>query len=95
MVKRYRAIAKSPDPEADSTAAEGSATVKDPLNGEVVLQWKGRRLWGAVDQPGPEAKALLDELGRRLSILDKQRGTAAGIGFGRHREVLIRWHGYP
>ena len=35
MVKRYRAVAKSPDPGADSTAAEGSATVKDPLNGEV------------------------------------------------------------
>jgi hypothetical protein len=71
MVKRYRAVAKSPDPGADSAAAEGSATVKDPLNGEVVLQWKGRWLWGAVDQHGPEAKALVDELGRRLSILAK------------------------
>jgi hypothetical protein len=69
MVKRYRALAKSPDPAGDSAGPEGSATVKDPLNGEVVLQWKGRWLWGAVDQPGPEAKALVDELGRRLSVL--------------------------
>jgi hypothetical protein len=45
--------------------------VKDPLNGEVVLQWKGRWLWGAVDQPCAERKALIDELGRNLSILDK------------------------
>jgi hypothetical protein len=36
-----------------------------------MLQWKGRWLWGAVDQPGAECQALVDELGRKLSALDK------------------------
>jgi hypothetical protein len=69
MVKRYRVVGKSPEVGADWAGSEGSATVKDPLNGEVVLQWKGRWLWGAVDQPCAERKALIDELGRGLSAL--------------------------
>jgi hypothetical protein len=71
LVKRYRAVGKSPAPESDSPGPQGSATFKDPLNGEVVLQWKGRWLWGAVDQPCAECKALIDELGRSLSVLDR------------------------
>jgi hypothetical protein len=67
MVQRYRAVAK----ETDVVDAQGSATVKDPLNGEVALQWKGRWLWGAVDQSCAERQALVDELGRNLSVLDK------------------------
>jgi hypothetical protein len=66
MVTRYRAVGKSPDSAGEAGPA-GSATVKDPLNGEVVLQWKGRWLWGAVDQACAERKALIDELGRSLS----------------------------
>jgi hypothetical protein len=66
MVTRYRAVGKSPD-SAGEVGPAGSATVKDPLNGEVVLQWKGRWLWGAVDQACAERKALIDELGRSLS----------------------------
>jgi hypothetical protein len=66
MVTRYRAVGRSPD-SAGEVGPAGSATVKDPLNGEVVLQWKGRWLWGAVDQPCAERKALIDELGRSLS----------------------------
>jgi hypothetical protein len=66
MVTRYRAVGKSPDP-AGGAGPAGTATVKDPLNGEVVLQWKGRWLWGAVDQSCAERKALIDELGRSLS----------------------------
>jgi hypothetical protein len=66
MVTRYRAAGKSPD-SAGEVGPAGSATVKDPLNGEVVLQWKGRWLWGAVDQACAERKALIDELGRSLS----------------------------
>jgi hypothetical protein len=69
MVQRYRALAKVAG--ADAVGPQGGATVKDPLNGEVVLQWKGRWLWGAVDQPCVERKALIDELGRNLSDLDK------------------------
>jgi hypothetical protein len=69
MVQRYRALAKTAD--ANSVGSQGSATVKDPLNGEVVLQWKGRWLWGAVDQPCAERQSLVDELGRNLSALDK------------------------
>lgn len=71
LVKRYRAVGKSPAPEADSPGPQGSTMVNDPLNGEVVLQWKGHWLWGAVDQPCTECKALIDELGRSLSVLDR------------------------
>jgi hypothetical protein len=70
MVKRYRAVGKS-DAGGDSVGPQGAATVKDPLNGEVVLQWKGRWLWGAVDQPCAARQALVEELGRSLSDLDK------------------------
>jgi hypothetical protein len=69
MVQRYRAVAKAAD--AASLGPAGSATVKDPLNGEVVLQWKGHWLWGAVDQPCAERQTLIDELGRNLSVLDR------------------------
>jgi hypothetical protein len=71
MVQRYRAVAKSSGAGADAVGPQGGATVKDPLNGEVVLQWKGRWLWGAVDQSCAERQALIDELGRNLSRLDK------------------------
>jgi hypothetical protein len=71
MVQRYRALAKVAGAGADSVGPQGSATVKDPLNGEVVLQWKGRWLWGAVDQSCADRQALIDELGRNLAGLDK------------------------
>jgi hypothetical protein len=69
MVQRYSALAKSATGPIGKT---GGATLKDPLNGEVLLRWDGRWLWGAVDQPAPQGKtletlpALLDELGRNL-----------------------------
>jgi len=63
MIQRYRALAKLPAAESKS---EGTVVLKDPLNGEVVLQWSGRWLWGAVDQPLPKCNALLAELGRNL-----------------------------
>jgi hypothetical protein len=66
MVTRYRAVQKSPNAVGEA-GPEGTATVKDPLNGEVALQWRGRWLWGAVDQACAERKALIDELGRSLS----------------------------
>jgi hypothetical protein len=53
-------------PKAD-VPAEGTVTLKDPLNGEVLLAWRGGWLWGAVDDPSPACKDLVDELGRRLS----------------------------
>jgi hypothetical protein len=67
MVKRYLAVGKNPSP----VAAAGSAVVKDPLNGEVSIQWNGRWLWGAVDQASSDRAALLDELGRRLVALGR------------------------
>jgi hypothetical protein len=70
MVQRYRVLAKATAAGADPVGLQGNATVKDPLNGEVVLQWNGRWLWGAVDQPCAERKALLDELGRSLFRLE-------------------------
>jgi hypothetical protein len=69
MVQRYSALAKS---GANAIGKTGTATLKDPLNGEVVLRWDGRWLWGAVDVPAPREQppealpALLDELGRNL-----------------------------
>jgi hypothetical protein len=66
MVQRYRAAAKSPASQVEKT---GSATLKDPLNGEVLLRWNGQWLWGAVDQPsahGPGLELLIEELGRNL-----------------------------
>jgi hypothetical protein len=72
MVQRYRSVARSPAVGGDSAGSEGTAILKDPLNGEVMLQWKGRWLWGAVDQPHGERQALVDELGRKLSALDKE-----------------------
>ena len=63
MVAAFRAITKLP--KAD-VAAEGVVTLKDPLNGEVTLAWSGRWLWGAVDDPSPLHKALVEELGRKL-----------------------------
>jgi len=69
IVQRYRTLAKIAD--ANPVGPQGSATVKDPLNGEVVLRWKGHWLWGAVDQSCAERQSLVDELGRNLSVLDK------------------------
>lgn len=63
MVAAFRAAAKLPKTEV---AAEGSVTLKDPLNGEVLLMWGGRFLWGAVDAPSPRRQALVEELGRKL-----------------------------
>ena len=63
MVRRYRAAAKSPASEPGKT---GSVTVNDPLNGEVLLRWSGRWLWGAVDQPSHHRQALVEELGQNL-----------------------------
>ena len=68
MVQRYSAIAKSPANEPGKT---GSMTLNDPLNGEVLLQWSGRRLWGAVDQPSQRRQALVQELGRNLQSFQR------------------------
>jgi hypothetical protein len=63
MVAGFRNLAKLAKAEIP---AEGNATVKDPLNGQVVLAWKDRWLWGAVEDPSPARPALIDELGRKL-----------------------------
>jgi hypothetical protein len=63
MVAGFRAVGKLP--KADVPDA-GALTLKDPLNGEVTLAWRGRWLWGAVDDPSPARQALVEELGRKL-----------------------------
>ena len=63
MVAAFRAVAKLPKGESP---AEGAVTLEDPLNGEVLLAWSGRWLWGAVDDASPRRKALVDDLGRKL-----------------------------
>jgi len=69
MLERYLAAAKVKDAKPQP---EGSATLKDPLNGEVQLQWKGRWIWGAVDDPSDQRKPLVEDLGRKLLALEGQ-----------------------
>ena len=64
MVAGFRNAGKLPKAEIP---AEGALTLKDPLNGEVTMAWKGRWLWGAVDDPSPRRQALVEELGRKLA----------------------------
>jgi hypothetical protein len=84
MVRRWLALAKVVPARADgasgtasgapaerSDTAEGGATVKDPLNGEVLLRWKGGWIWGAVDDSSRSRKPLADELGRSLLALPR------------------------
>ena len=66
MVAAFHAAAKLPKVDV---LAEGTVTLKDPLNGEVLLMWAGRWLWGAVDDPSPRRQALVEELGRNLAKL--------------------------
>ena len=68
MVQRYRAVAKSP---ASETGKTGRATLNDPLNGEILLLWSGRWLWGAVDQPSQYRQSLVEELGRNLQTVQR------------------------
>jgi hypothetical protein len=63
MVAAYRAVAKLPSSDVQG---EGTVTLKDPLNGEVLLAWSGHWLWGAVDDPSAHRKALVEEIGRNL-----------------------------
>lgn len=63
MLERWAFAAKAKDFKA---APEGSATLKDPLNGEVDVAWRGKWIWGAVDSPSPSRKSLVQELGRAL-----------------------------
>lgn len=69
MIQRYRVAAKSP---AGRVERAGGETLKDPLNGEVLLRWDGRWLWGAVDLPASNRPAMqavqarVEELGRKL-----------------------------
>ena len=62
MLSRYLALAKS----AVAASPQGSATLRDPFNGEVELAWKGRWLWGAVDEPSKDRDGLVRELGRNI-----------------------------
>ncbi|HEY3444939.1 MAG TPA: DUF6599 family protein [Myxococcales bacterium] len=63
MLEKWFALSKAKDPKAK---AEGTATIKDPLNGEVDLAWRGQWLWGAVDGSSPNRKTLVQELGKAL-----------------------------
>lgn len=66
MIGRYLAAAKA----APAGAAEGWAILKDPLNGEVLVGWKGRWIFGAVDASAKDRWSLVEELGKRLAALD-------------------------
>jgi hypothetical protein len=61
MVEAFRKVGKLPGTDF---GPQGTLTLKDPLNGEILIMWRDRWLWGAVDDPSPHRKALVDELGR-------------------------------
>jgi len=42
---------------ASDFAPGGILTIKDPLNGELLILWRDRWLWGAVDDPSPHRQA--------------------------------------
>jgi hypothetical protein len=63
MVEALRKIGKLP---AAAVGPTGRLTVADPLNGELLVLWRDRWLWGAVDDPSPQRQALVEELGRKL-----------------------------
>lgn len=63
MLEKWAASAKARDFKA---APEGSATLADPLNGEVGVAWRGKWIWGAVDSASPDRKTLVQELGKAL-----------------------------
>jgi hypothetical protein len=62
VLARYFAAGKV----TEKPKAEGTRTLADPLNGEVLLAWRGRWLLGAVDQGAAKRKALVEELGKAL-----------------------------
>lgn len=66
MVAALRALGKQAKAEIP---AQGEMSLRDPHNGELMLAWNGRWLWGAVDDPTPACKSLIEELGRRLSAI--------------------------
>jgi hypothetical protein len=63
MVAGLRKIGKLP---ATELGPRGTPIVKDPLNGELLIMWRDRWLWGAIDDPSPHRQALVEELGRKL-----------------------------
>jgi hypothetical protein len=68
MVTRFARVGGAP---GATPGAAGRATLSDPVNGRVILHWKGRWVWGAVDNPPPQSAPLLDQLGARLAQLPR------------------------
>jgi hypothetical protein len=63
MVEGFRSVGKAP---AADLAPGGILTIKDPLNGELLIMWHDRWLWGAVDDASPHRQGLVEELGRAV-----------------------------
>jgi hypothetical protein len=68
MVGAWRAVAKLPQSQV---GPRGRLVIKDPHNGEVSIMWADQWLWGAIDNPAPQA--LLDELGDNLNAALRPR----------------------
>ncbi len=68
MVGRYLAAAHAAP--APAPGPEGWATVKDPLNGEVLVGWKGLWVFGAVDGSVKGQRAMVEELAKKLASLE-------------------------
>jgi hypothetical protein len=64
MVTRYLRVSGD---RGSTSGVTGSTTVNDPVNGSVLLHWKDRWVWGAVDNPPPSSAPLLEQLGTRLA----------------------------
>jgi hypothetical protein len=63
MVEGFRVVGKLP---AADFGPGGILTIKDPLNGDLLIMWRDRWLWGAVDDASPHRQALVEELGRAV-----------------------------
>lgn len=63
MLTKYLQFAKQ-----STNFREGRLTIKDRYNGDIECQWKGRYIWGIVNENKAQAKVddLLKETGRKL-----------------------------
>ena len=65
MVRRWLEVGKQQAPEVPPA----EAVIADPLHGKVLVRWKGKWVWGAVDAGAETRTELVDALGQALTRL--------------------------
>jgi hypothetical protein len=53
MIQKYLQQTKSPEKDI----AEGRYTISDPYHGEILLQWKGKYIWGTLNISDPTLRS--------------------------------------